>query len=111
MINQSATPAFLIHATYVIDPADTAAFRTIVTEMAEAARTAPGCLFLEATQSVTNSNAFHLIEAWTNQDAFDTYGQSDEFQAALGAALRLRIVERSGEKFFVSGRESLQMPQ
>ena len=31
MNNQSATPAFLIHATYVINPADTAAFKTVVT--------------------------------------------------------------------------------
>ncbi len=110
MTTQQHTPAFLISARYVLDPADTAAYKMLAARMAEAAHRRPGCSFLNAAQDVLDPNVFHLTEGWVSQQAFDEHLASDEFQAVLKEALGLRIVARSGSIFFVSGAQALDMP-
>lgn len=110
MPDQSTTPAFLIHARYVLDPGDTATFKGLAARMAETAHRRDGCFFLNAAQDVSDPNTFHLTEGWASQDAFNGHIGSPEFQSVLGEALRLRIVHRSGTMFLVAGRQELEMP-
>lgn len=110
MSEDTTTPAFLIVARYTLDPADTAAFKAITARMAEGAHRRPGNLFLHAAQNVADANVFHLTEGWASQAAFDEHLHSAEFQAVLGEALALRIIERSGFIYFVAGAQALDMP-
>ncbi len=103
-------PAFLVRANYAIDPADTAAFKALVTRMAKGATQHEGCCFLNAAQDVIDPNIFHLIEGWESREAFSRLGASPDFQAVLKAALALKVVDRSGTLYFVSETQALQMP-
>ena len=107
---ESSPPAFLISATYVVDPADAPKFREIAARMAERAASREGCSFLHATQDLLDAQTFRLIESWASWEAFNEYAASDEFQAVLKEALALRILDRSGTMFFVSSAEALEMP-
>lgn len=110
MTSQPSVPAFLVRARYVIDPADTPAFKAIATRMAEHANQQDGCCFLNAAQDVLDPNIFHLVEGWVSKEAFERLFASSEFQEVLKAALALNVVERSGTLYFVSGTQALEMP-
>ncbi|MEG3175362.1 antibiotic biosynthesis monooxygenase [Sphingomonas sp. RB3P16] len=110
MVDANATPAFLIVANYVLDPADAEAFQRIAARMAEQAKRRPGNVFLNAARDVADPNIFHLTEGWASQEALDEHFRSDAFQAVLSEALALRIVARSGSIFFISGAQALDMP-
>lgn len=110
MTTQPGVPAFLVRARYLIDPADTPAFKAIVTRMAAHANSREGCCFLNAAQDVLDANTFHLVEGWASQEAFQALGATSEFQEALKAALALKVVDRSGTLYFVSGTQALEMP-
>lgn len=110
MAEQEAAPAFLISARYVVDAADIGAFKNVAARMVEHARRRPGCSFLNAAQDVSDPGTFHLTEGWSSEDALNARIGSEEFQAVLGEALRLRIRSRSGTMFFVSGKQDLEMP-
>ncbi|MDH7972851.1 antibiotic biosynthesis monooxygenase [Sphingomonas sp. AR_OL41] len=110
MALERAVPAFLISARYVVDPADTAAYKALAGRMAEAAHRRAGCSFLNAAQDVLDPNIFHLTEGWISEEAFHEHLASDTFQAVLREALELRIIERSGKMYFVAGEQTLDMP-
>ncbi|HWU71902.1 MAG TPA: antibiotic biosynthesis monooxygenase [Sphingomonas sp.] len=110
MTDQQATAAFVISAKYVLDPTDTAAFKDLAARMAQAARRRSGCSFLNAAQDVLDPNIFHLTEGWTGQSELAEHFNSDEFQTILKEALGLRIRERSGTIYLVSGTQPLEMP-
>jgi quinol monooxygenase YgiN len=103
-------PEFLIIAKYVVEPADTAAYKVLAARMAQAAHRQAGCSFLQAAQDVLDPNTFHLTEGWVSQDAFNEHLNSEQFQAVLQEALKLRIIERSGTMYFVAGVQILDMP-
>lgn len=110
MAQQHGGPAFLIKATYVIDPADIEVFKAIAGRFAVEVVQRHGCAFLNATQDVLDPTVFNLIEGWENQQAFEDQLASKEFQAVLGEALALRIIHRSAARFEVSGVSELDMP-
>lgn len=110
MTDQTAKPALLISASYVLDPADTAAYKALAAHMTKAARARPGCVFLNAAQDVLDPDTFHLTEGWSSEEALSAHFASDEFQAILAAALKLKILARSGTMYQVSGAQALDMP-
>ena len=110
MTQAKTTPAFLINSTYVVDPVDTPAFKALAIRMAEGAHSRAGCSFLNATQDLADPDTFHLSEGWESQEIFNEHLNSDEFQSILKATLALRIVDRFGMIYFVSGMQNLNMP-
>lgn len=62
MKTQTAIPAFLVRANYVIDPADKAAFKSLVTRMAKGATQHEGCCFLNAAQDVHDLTYFTWLK-------------------------------------------------
>jgi quinol monooxygenase YgiN len=110
MTTQHSVPAFLVRARYVIDPPDTPEFKAIVMRMAAHANSQQGCCFLNAAQDVLDPNTFHLVEGWASREAFQAFGATSQFQEALKAALALKVVDRAGTLYFVSGTQALEMP-
>lgn len=102
--------ALLISTSYVLDPADASAFATLAGRMAEAARARAGCVFLNAAQDVLDPATFHLTEGWVSEEELRAHLASDAFQSVLAAALKLRILARSGTMYAVSGSQTLDMP-
>lgn len=51
-----------------------------------------------------------LRRGFVAKEAFSRLGASFEFQTVLKAALALKVVDRSGTIYLVSGSQALQMP-
>ncbi|WP_421846329.1 putative quinol monooxygenase [Novosphingobium sp.] len=110
MTEEAAKPALLISASYVLDPADTAAYKVLAARMAKAARARPGCVFLNAAQDVLDPETFHLTEGWASEHDLNAHLASEAFQSVLAAALKLRIRARSGTMYLIGGAQELDMP-
>lgn len=104
------SPAFLIMTTYRLHLDDVGHFRSLASRMAADARQRAGCLFLDAAQDVDEPTTFHLMEGWSSQEAFEAHVASTGFQSVLHDAMRLRILDRFGTLFTVSGEQALDMP-
>ena len=68
-----------------------------------------GCVFLEVAQDLTDPATFNLLESWRDEAAVDAHDASDEFQAIMGEAASLKIVERVADVYSVSGAKQLDM--
>ena len=105
------TPAaLLVDATYRLGGDDVAAFASLASRMAAAARRREGCVFLKVAQDLSDPATFHLFESWRDQAALDAHGASDEFQAIMGEAARLTIIERVVDVYSVAGVKRMDMP-
>ncbi|QYE33295.1 hypothetical protein KZX46_00345 (plasmid) [Polymorphobacter sp. PAMC 29334] len=110
MTGETQTPAIIITAKYVHAATDAAAFKVLASRMAADAQRRPACIFLNAAEDVDCPSIFHLTEAWASESGFAEHASSEAFQAVLKDALTLRILQRSGTMFTVSGAQALEMP-
>lgn len=110
MTSLSTTPAFVINTTYRLHPDDGETFKDLAARLARAAMNFAGSTFFNVGQDVLDPATFHLTEGWQSREVFEAALVGAEFQDILGAALKLRIVERFGDKIFVSAMEKLEMP-
>ena len=103
-------PSLLGYTTYQIVPDDVDAFRSLALRMATMAKANDGCFFLDTTQDVSDPALFRLIEGWRDQAALDAHGASAEFQAMIGEASALGIIDRSIHIYSVAGRQIVDLP-
>ena len=105
-----AAATLLVHASYRLAPEDVAAFASLASRMAAAARRRDGCAFLTVAQDLDDPSTFHLSEGWRDQPALDAHGASAEFQAVMTQAASLKIVERTVDVYSVTGAKRLDLP-
>lgn len=107
---EDGTPALLVDATYRLEIGDAEAFRALASRMASVAAKEDGCSFMKVTQDIGDATTFRLFEGWRDRAALDAHLASEDVQAILREAGRLRISERVIDTYDVSGRQPLDMP-
>jgi quinol monooxygenase YgiN len=107
----SATPAFLISATYKLHPEDAATYRELASLMVALAEHQDGCEFFNVSEDVISQATFKLFEGWTSDEALGVWFNNPQFQDLLTRMLRLRVLDRHAEKIFVSRTDKIPMPE
>ena len=103
-------PAVMGKATYHLHPDDAGAYKAIVARMADEGSRQPGCLFFNAAQDAGEPTTFYLFEGWDSFDSINAFHATDGFKARAQEAMALRITERYGDVFEVTGVKDMQMP-
>ena len=68
------TATLLVDATYRLGEDDVAAFASLASRMAAAARQRDGCVFLQVAQALSDTATFPRLESWRDQAALDAHG-------------------------------------
>ena len=97
-------------ATYHLHPEDAEAYKGVVAKMADEGSRQPGCLFFNAAQDAGQPTTFYLFEGWESFDSVLAFHATDSFKALAKEAMALRITERYGDVFDVTGVQDMQMP-
>lgn len=105
-----SAPALIGKASYHLHPDDVDTFKAIMNRVAAIASSSPGCLFFHVAQDVGDPTTIYLVEGWDSGESVAAYNGDTGFQALLGEALRLRITDRGGQIYFVSGADEMSMP-
>ncbi|SFT44718.1 Quinol monooxygenase YgiN [Kosakonia arachidis] len=74
----------------------------VVPEMA-AARKLPGCIYYAFAQDLADANAFHLVEGWADEAAYENHENAATFLRALATVVKkVRILHREGVRYDVA---------
>lgn len=103
-------PALIGKATYHLHPDDVDAFKGIMNRVTGNADSPPGNLFFHVAQDVGDPTTVYLVEGWDSGESAAAYLRDPGFQALLAEAMALRIRDRRGEIYFVSGAQEMPMP-
>jgi len=94
-MNTPSTDSFVsIVGSYTVDIQDAENFAEIARESVAQTVNKNGCLYYTASQDLTHSNVFRMVEGWASQAALDAHLNSPDFKKTLEEALKLRILNR-----------------
>ncbi len=97
------TTGIVVSAYYRVHPDDRQTFiDAVVPEMA-AARKLPGCIYYAFAQDLADANAFHLVEGWADEAAYENHENAATFLQALATVVKnVRILNRQGVRYDVA---------
>lgn len=92
-----------ISAYYRVHPDDRQNFMDAVIPEMAAAQKMPGCIYYAFAQDLIEPNAFHLLEGWADQSAYEYHEEAESFLSALSTVVRtVRIEHREGVRYDVA---------
>jgi quinol monooxygenase YgiN len=88
---------------YRVHPGDRQSFVDAVVPEMKAAQAMPGCVYYAFAQDLADPNAFHLLEGWADEDAYERHENADSFLSALAKVVKnVRIMHREGMRYDVA---------
>ncbi|ANI84074.1 putative quinol monooxygenase [Kosakonia oryzae] len=101
--DKSPATGIVVSAYYRVHPDDRQTFiDAVVPEMA-AARKLPGCIYYAFAQDLADANAFHLLEGWADEAAYEHHENAATFLRALATVVKnVRILHREGVRYDVA---------
>lgn len=101
--DKSPATDIVVSAYYRVHPDDRQTFiDAVVPEMA-AARKLPGCIYYAFAQDLADANAFHLVEGWADEAAYEHHENAATFLRALATVVKnVRILHREGVRYDVA---------
>lgn len=101
--NKLPATGIVVSAYYRVHPYDRQTFiDAVVPEMA-AARALPGCIYYAFAQDLADANAFHLVEGWQDEAAYQRHENATTFLQALATVVNnVRILHRQGVRYDVA---------
>jgi quinol monooxygenase YgiN len=109
-MTERQAPAIVGKATSRVHPADADAYKAILARMAADGSRQAGCLFLNATQDAGDPTTFYLFEGWDGYESVMAFHATPGFKTAAEDASALRVTDRFGEVYDVTGVEDMTMP-
>lgn len=92
-----------VSAYYRVHPEDRQAFIAAVIPEMTAAQKMRGCVYYAFAQDLTDPNAFHLLEGWADQTAYENHEEAESFLSALSTVVKtVRILHREGVRYDVA---------
>ena len=97
------TTGIVVSAYYRVHPDDRQTFIDAVVPEIAAARKLPGCIYYAFAQDLADANAFHLVEGWADEEAYENHENAATFLQALATVVKnVRILNREGVRYDVA---------
>ncbi|QES90253.1 putative quinol monooxygenase [Rhizosphaericola mali] len=101
--DKTATTEITVSAYYKVHPDDRQIFIDAVIPDMIAANQMEGCIYYAFAQDLTDPNTFHLLEGWSDQEAYERHENSNTFLTALNTVVKnVRILDREGVRYDIA---------
>ncbi len=98
----------VIHATVLIDPANTDAAIAAAKEMMVESRKEPGCHAYTFTRDLSEPGRFHIIEEWESDEALAVHFKAPHMAKFQAVVPTLGLKDMKAERFVVSSKGPLR---
>lgn len=108
---KTAPTGRVISSYYRVHPEDREKFIEAVVPHLETTAAQPGCIYYVFAQDITDPNAFHLSEAWADDEALARHMVDPPFIKAVSDVMStVRILDNQGQIYNVASQDLVGPP-